>query len=156
MTTVTLGLAVTDFEIAATGDQTIKLSDFKSNNILLYFYPRDNTPGCITEGRDFRDHIEQFKALNTVIFGISRDSVLTHENFKNKQEFPFDLLSDSDEQLCTQFDVIKTKNMYGKQVRSIERSTFLIDKEGILIHQWRKVKVKTHIQDILNILQEKL
>lgn len=156
MTTVTLDTLVPDFEIAATGDQTIKLSDFRGNNILLYFYPKDHTPGCTTEGRDFRDNIDQFDALGTVIFGISRDTVRTHENFKCKQEFPFELLSDNDEQLCNLFDVIKMKNMYGKQVRGIERSTFLIDKKGILIHEWRKVKVKTHVQEVLETLQEKL
>lgn len=153
MTTVTLNQPVPDFEIAATGNQTIKLSNLRGNNILLYFYPRDHTPGCTTEGQNFRDHSDQFKALDTIIFGISRDSVRSHENFKSKQEFPFELLSDSNERLCNQFGVIKINS---KQARGVERSTFLIDKEGILIYQWRKVKVKTHVQNVLQFLQEKL
>lgn len=156
MTTLSLGHPVPEFEIAATGNQTIKLSDYRGKNILLYFYPKDHTPGCTTEGRNFRDHIEQFTRLNTVILGVSRDTVRTHENFKCKQEFPFELLSDTDEQLCNLFDVIKMKNMYGKQVRGIERSTFLIDKNGVLIHEWRKVKVKVHLEEVLETLKEKL
>jgi peroxiredoxin Q/BCP len=156
MTTVTINKPVPDFEIAATGNQTIKLSDLRGKNILLYFYPKDHTPGCTTEGQNFRDNMAQFEALNTIIFGISRDTVKTHKNFKCKQEFPFELLSDTDEQLCNLFDVIKMKNMYGKQVRGIERSTFLINADGILIHEWRKVKVKVHIQEVLETLQEKL
>lgn len=115
---------IPDFEADCTGETAFKLSDFTGKKILLYFYPRDNTPGCTQEGKDFRDNIEQFSALNTVIFGISRDSVKVHEGFKAKQAFPFELLSDKDEKLCQLFDVIKMKNMYGKQVRGIERSTF--------------------------------
>ncbi len=156
MTTVTINKPVPDFEIAATGNQTIKLSDLRGKNILLYFYPKDHTPGCTTEGQNFRDNMAQFEALNTIIFGISKDTVKTHENFKCKQELPFELLSDTDEQLCNLFDVIKMKNMYGKQVRGIERSTFLIDADGILIREWRKVKVKVHVQEVLETLQEKL
>jgi len=121
---------------------------------VLYFYPRDNTPGCTTEGKDFRDNIETFKDLNTIILGVSRDSVRVHEGFKSKQAFPFDLLSDKNEALCTQFDVIKMKMMYGKEARGIERSTFLINPEGILIHEWRKVKVKTHIEEVLQVLKD--
>lgn len=156
MTTVSLDQPVPDFALPATGEQTIKLSDLRGKNVIIYFYPKDHTPGCTTEGRDFRDNIDQFEALNTVVLGVSRDSVKTHENFKCKQEFPFELLSDSDEQLCLLFDVIKMKNMYGKQVRGIERSTFLIDQDGVLIHEWRKVRVKTHVQDVLEVLGEKL
>ena len=142
-----------NFSASATGDKTIHLSDYRGKNLILYFYPRDNTPGCTQEGKNFRDAIEEFNALNSIILGVSRDSVRVHENFKNKQKFPFDLLSDKDETLCTLFDVIKMKNMYGKQVRGIERSTFLIDDQGILRYEWRKVKVKTHIQEILEKLR---
>lgn len=145
---------IPDFEADCTGETAFKLSDFTGKKILLYFYPRDNTPGCTQEGKDFRDNIEQFSSLNTVIFGISRDSVKVHEGFKAKQAFPFELLSDKDEKLCQLFDVIKMKNMYGKQVRGIERSTFLIDEQGVLIYQWRKVKVKTHIEEVLEKLKE--
>jgi len=152
MTTLSIGNAVPDFTAASTGDKTVKLSDYRGQFVLLYFYPKDNTPGCTTEGQSFRDHIAEFSALNTVILGVSRDSIKMHENFKCKQEFPFDLLSDNEEQLCQLFDVIKMKSMYGKQVRGIERSTFLIDPQGILVHEWRKVSVKNHTQEVLQIL----
>ncbi|AEG00496.1 thioredoxin-dependent thiol peroxidase [Methylomonas methanica] len=154
MTTATLGQTVPDFQLPATGDKTLSLADFAGKKLLLYFYPKDNTPGCTQEGQAFRDHIQQFEALNTVILGVSRDSVKMHEGFKCKQGFPFDLLSDQEEQLCQMFDVIKMKNMYGKQVRGIERSTFLIDEAGVLIHEWRKVKVKTHVEEVLQYLQQ--
>ena len=153
-TTVTLGQVVPDFQLPATGDKTLALADFKGKRLLLYFYPKDNTPGCTQEGQAFRDHIQRFDALNTVILGVSRDSVKVHEGFKCKQSFPFDLLSDQDEQLCQLFDVIKMKNTYGKQVRGIERSTFLIDENSVLIHEWRKVKVKTHVDEVLQYLQQ--
>lgn len=153
MTTISLGTAVPDFEAASTGGKTIKLSDFHGKNVVLYFYPKDNTPGCTQEGIAFRDHIDEFNALNAVIIGVSRDSVKVHEGFKCKQEFPFDLLSDQDENLCNLFGVIKMKNMYGKQVRGIERSTFLIDAQGVLKHQWRGVKVKNHIPEVLEALK---
>lgn len=153
MTTVTLGHKVPDFQLPATGDKTLSLADFKGKKLLLYFYPKDNTPGCTQEGQAFRDHIRQFDNLNTVIVGVSRDSVKVHEGFKHKHDFPFDLLADQDERLCQLFDVIKMKNMYGKQVRGIERSTFLIDENGVLIHEWRKVKVKTHVDEVLQVLQ---
>lgn len=154
MSAISLNNLVPDFEAAATGDKTIKLSDYRGSKVILYFYPKDNTPGCTQEGRDFRDHIDHFNAFNAVILGVSRDSVKVHEGFKCKQEFPFDLLSDKDEELCRLFDVIKMKNMYGKQVRGIERSTFLIDEEGVLRQEWRKVKVKTHIREVLQTLEE--
>ena len=154
MTDISLGKPVADFEAPSTGDKTIKLSDYKGKNVILYFYPKDNTPGCIKEGQGFRDHIEQFQDLDAVILGVSRDSVKVHENFKTKQLFPFDLLSDQDESLCKLFDVIKMKNMYGKQVRGIERSTFLINREGVLAHEWRRVKVKIHIEEVLQALKE--
>ncbi|MCQ8129011.1 peroxiredoxin [Methylomonas rivi] len=154
MTIATIGQNLPDFQLPATGDKTLSLADFAGKKLLLYFYPKDNTPGCTQEGQAFRDHIQQFDALNTAILGVSRDSVKMHEGFKCKQGFPFDLLSDQDERLCQLFDVIKLKNMYGKQVRGIERSTFLIDETGVLIREWRKVKVKTHVEEVLQYLQQ--
>lgn len=151
---ITLGNAIPDFEISSTGDKTVKLSDYQGHYLIIYFYPKDNTPGCILEGQSFRDNIEKFTALNTVIVGVSRDSVRIHEGFKCKQQFPFDLLSDADEKLCELFDVIKLKNMYGKQVRGIERSTFLVDPQGLLVREWRKVKVKDHCEQVLQALHE--
>ncbi|MEI8208519.1 MAG: peroxiredoxin [Methylococcales bacterium] len=152
MTSITIGTVVPDFEALSTGDKTIKLSELQSHFVLLYFYPKDSTPGCTLEGQSFRDHIEKFHTLNTIILGISRDTLRSHENFKCKQAFPFDLLADENEVLCQLFDVIKMKNMYGKQVRGIERSTFLINQEGILVKEWRKVKVKGHTEEILAYL----
>jgi peroxiredoxin Q/BCP len=153
MTTLSIGDTIPDFSATSTGDKTIQRTDYTGKNIILYFYPKDNTPGCTLEGQDFRDNIDRFNTLNTVILGVSRDSVRVHEGFKCKQEFPFDLLSDTDETLCELFEVIKLKNMYGKEVRGIERSTFLIDAHGVLQYEWRKVKVKTHIQEILEQLE---
>ena len=152
MTSITIGTVVPDFEALSTGDKTIKLSELQSHFVLLYFYPKDSTPGCTLEGQSFRDHIEKFHTLNTIILGISRDTLRSHENFKCKQAFPFDLLADENEVLCQLFDVIKMKNMYGKQVRGIERSTFLINQDGILVKEWRKVKVKGHTEEILAYL----
>ncbi len=153
MTTLSIGTSAPNFEAAATGDKTIALSDFLGKNVVIYFYPKDNTPGCTQEGIAFRDHIDEFNAFNTAILGVSRDSVKVHEGFKCKQAFPFDLLSDPDETLCNLFGVIKMKNMYGKQVRGIERSTFLIDEQGILRHEWRGVKVKNHVAEVLQELK---
>lgn len=153
MTAPAIGSPIPNFQIPSTGDKTVELSDYRGKKVVLYFYPKDNTPGCTTEGQAFRDHIEQFNELNTVVLGVSRDSVKMHEGFKCKQAFPFDLLSDQDETLCKLFDVIKMKNMYGKQVQGIERSTFLIDENGVLIKEWRKVQVKTHVGDVLSYLQ---
>jgi peroxiredoxin Q/BCP len=152
MTQVTIGQPVPDFTANATGGKTIKLSDYKGQFVLLYFYPKDNTAGCTQQAQNFRDASAQFVALNTVILGVSRDSVRSHDNFKAKQELPFELLSDSDEQLCNLFEVIKQKMMYGKQVRGIERSSFLINPDGVLIHAWRKVKVKEHGDEVLNTI----
>jgi peroxiredoxin Q/BCP len=154
MTQVTIGQLAPDFTANATGGKTIKLSDYKGQFVLLYFYPKDNTAGCTQQAQNFRDASAQFAALNTVILGVSRDSIRSHDNFKAKQELPFELLSDSDEQLCNLFDVIKMKNMYGKQVRGIERSSFLINPDGVLIHAWRKVKVKEHCDEVLNTLRQ--
>jgi peroxiredoxin Q/BCP len=153
MAKVKIGKKVTDIKLDATGDQILQLSDFKGKKIVLYFYPKDSTPGCTLEGQDFRDNKRKFSARNTIILGVSRDSVKSHENFKSKQSFTFELLSDPDEKLCKQFDVIKEKNMYGKKHMGIERSTFLIDEEGILIHEWRKVKVKGHVEEILEVIK---
>ena len=146
---ITIGKKIKNFTVAATGDKKISLSDYKGKKLVLYFYPRDSTPGCTTEGQDFRDAKGRFTRQNTVIVGVSRDSLKSHENFCQKQKFNFDLLSDNDEALCTQFDVIKMKNMYGKKVRGIERSTFIIDEKGILRKEWRKVKVKDHVEEVL-------
>lgn len=148
------GEMVPNFEFTATSDLKAHLNDYKGHTVVLYFYPKDATPGCTTEGQDFRDAYAQFKALNTEVFGISRDSIKSHENFKAKQNFPFQLISDNEEKLCQLFDVIKMKSMYGKQVRGIERSTFIIDPQGILKHEWRKVSVKGHVEAVLNTLKE--
>jgi peroxiredoxin Q/BCP len=154
MSQIILGQAVPDFVANTTGDKKIQLSDYQSKYLLLYFYPKDSTPGCTQEGQDFKAHFAEFTALDCVILGVSRDSIRSHENFKCKQEFPFELLSDPDEQLCQLFDVIKMKNMYGKQVRGIERSTFLINPEGVLVYEWRKVKVKNHASEVLEQLKQ--
>ena len=154
MSKVKVGKKVPDFKVSATGDQTIKLSDLKGKNVVLYFYPKDATPGCTTEGQNFRDSIRKFSSRNTKILGISRDSIKSHENFKEKQCFPFDLLSDEDEKLCKIFDVIKEKNMYGKKVMGIERSTFLLDEKGVLRKEWRKVKVDGHVDEVLEAVKE--
>ena len=132
----------------------MELSALAGQQIVLYFYPKDNTPGCTTESQDFRDLHDQFAAANTLIFGVSRDSMRTHENFKAKHEFPFELISDPEETLCKQFDVIKLKKLYGKEHLGSERSTFLIDKNGVLRHEWRKVKVKDHAAEVLRVAQE--
>ena len=153
MATATLNKAVPKFKLPATGDQEIALADLKGKNVVIYFYPKDSTPGCTKEGQAFRDNIKAFTKCDTVILGVSRDSIRSHENFKAKQEFPFELLSDSEETLCEIFDVIKMKNMYGRQVRGIERSTFLIDKKGVLRQEWRKVKVAGHVEEVLEAVK---
>lgn len=150
MSTVELNKPVPDFEAAATEEQVVRLSDFKGKkNLVIYFYPKDNTPGCTTEGQDFRDRFSEFEANDTVIFGVSRDSLKVHGNFRAKHEFPFQLISDPDEALCNHFDVIKLKKLYGKEYMGIDRSTFLIDKEGVLRREWRTVKVKGHADEVL-------
>lgn len=151
---VTLGKKIPDFSLPATGEQNIRLKDLRGQNVVVYFYPKDSTPGCTQEGQDFRELQPRFKRANTLILGVSRDSIKSHENFKTKQDFNFDLLSDADETLCTLFDVIKMKSMYGKQVRGIERSTFLIDSNGVLRQEWRKVKVAGHAETVLAELKE--
>jgi thioredoxin-dependent peroxiredoxin len=153
MITIMLNQSVTDFELPATSGKTIKLSDYLGKNLIIYFYPKDSTPGCTTQGIQFRDAYAEFQNLNTEILGISRDSIKSHENFKAKFTFPFELLSDTDELACSIFNVIKLKNMYGKQVRGIERSTFIINKDGTLVHEWRKVKVDGHVQEVLEFIK---
>lgn len=152
--TPTIGKTVGDIELKLTGDRTTLLSGFRGANLVLFFYPKASTPGCTQEGRDFRDASEDFSALDTVILGASRDGLKAQENFKNKQSFPFDLVSDKEEALCKLFDVIKLKKMYGRESLGIERSTFLIDAEGVLRHEWRKVKVKGHVQEVLDAARE--
>ncbi|MDX1453922.1 MAG: peroxiredoxin [Gammaproteobacteria bacterium] len=154
MSQAVVGKKVPAFKAEATGDQTLKLSDFKGSKLVIYFYPKDSTPGCTLEGQDFRDNYRKFRARKTHILGVSRDSVKSHENFKAKQGFQFELLSDPDEALCQLFDVIKEKNMYGKKVMGIERSTFLIDEKGVLRKEWRKVKVKGHVEEVLEAIKE--
>lgn len=153
MSQPTIDQPVTDFTAPATNNTSVTLSTLKGSNVVIYFYPKDNTPGCTTEGQDFRDMYTQFQTANTVIFGVSRDSMRTHENFKAKQSFPFELISDPDETLCRLFDVIKLKKLYGKEHMGIERSTFLIDAEGVLRKEWRKVKVKEHVAEVLEAAQ---
>lgn len=153
MTAVQPGEKIANFTRPATGDQEISLSDLEGKRVVLYFYPKDSTPGCTTEGQNFRDHIDEFTALNTVILGVSRDSMKRHENFKAKQCFPFELLSDEDESLCNQFDVIKKKKLYGKEYMGIDRSTFLLDETGTLVKEWRGVKVKGHVDEVLQTVK---
>lgn len=149
MSQVEVGQPIPNAELTITGNRTVQLADYRGKPLVLFFYPKASTPGCTQEGRDFRDAIGKFRRQSTVILGASRDGLKAQENFKTKQEFPFDLVSDPDEQLCNLFDVIKLKNMYGRQVRGIERSTFLIDANGLLRQEWRKVKVKGHVDEVL-------
>ncbi|MDB5761809.1 MAG: bcp [Herminiimonas sp.] len=144
---------VPDFSAAMTGEQMFKLSDYKGKNLVLYFYPKDNTPGCTTEGLRFRDLYPEFQKANTEIFGISRDSIRSHEGFKTKLDMPFELISDPDETICNQFDVMKMKNMYGKQVRGVDRCTFAIDGSGKLVKEWRGVKVPGHVDEVLEFMK---
>src|SRR5688572_75456 len=142
-----------DFELPATGGGNFRLSTAKGKPLVLYFYPKDNTPGCTTEGQQFRDLYPQFQKLGCAVYGISRDSLKSHENFRAKMQFPFDLLSDFEEKACKLFDVIKMKNMYGRKVRGIERSTFAIDGGGIVRREWRGVKVPGHAQEVLDFVE---
>ncbi|MBC3954366.1 peroxiredoxin [Pseudomonas triticifolii] len=146
---VAVNQPVSDFQAAATSGVTVTLSELKGRQVVIYFYPKDNTPGCTTQGQDFRDHIANFQAANTVVLGVSRDSLKTHENFKAKQSFPFELISDKDEAVCQLFDVIKLKKLYGKEYMGVDRSTFLIDKECVLRQEWRGVKVPGHVAEVL-------
>lgn len=148
-----LNQPIPDFELPATSGLSFKLSNYIGKNLVIYFYPKDATPGCTTQGMQFRDFYQEFRTANTEIVGVSRDSLKSHENFKAKFSFPFELLSDTDEIACSLFDVIKMKSMYGKQVRGIERSTFVVDKNGVLVQEWRKVKVDGHVQEVLAFIQ---
>ena len=154
MTAPIIGQPVPDFIATATSDTQVKLNDLRGRNLVIYFYPKDSTPGCTTEGQDFRDLYSEFQAAETEIFGVSRDSLRSHENFRTKQSFPFQLISDPEEELCKLFDVIKLKKLYGKEYMGIDRSTFLIDKEGILRHEWRQVKVKRHAAEVLDTVKQ--
>lgn len=145
--------AVADFQAQATSGQQVQLSALQGRQVVLYFYPKDSTPGCTTQGQGFRDAHAAFLAADTVIFGVSRDSLKSHENFKAKQGFPFELISDKDEALCQLFDVIKLKKLYGKEYLGVERSTFLIDKAGVLRQEWRGVKVPGHVDAVLAAAQ---
>ena len=151
-TQTNLNQPVADFELPATSGKTFKLSGLIGQHVVIYFYPKDATPGCTTQGMAFRDQYSAFQAANTEIFGVSRDSLKSHENFKAKFTFPFELLADTEELACGIFGVMKMKNMYGKQVRGVERSTFVIDKKGVLIKEWRGVKVDGHVQEVLDFI----
>ncbi|MCF5053136.1 redoxin domain-containing protein [Pseudomonas syringae] len=150
---VVIDKPVADFEAQATSGQTFSLAALKGKQVVIYFYPKDSTPGCTTEGQGFRDQHAAFNAANTVVFGVSRDSVKSHENFKAKQEFPFELISDKDEAVCHLFDVIKLKKLYGKEYLGVDRSTFLIDSQGVLRQEWRGVKVPGHVEAVLAAAQ---
>ncbi|SEN64213.1 peroxiredoxin [Nitrosomonas marina] len=150
----TINQTVDNFKLPSTGSKTFSLSESTAGkHLVVYFYPKDDTPGCTVEGENFRDKYPDFIQLNCEVVGISRDSIQSHEKFKEKMNFPFELLSDSDETVCKQFDVIKMKNMYGKQVRGIERSTFVIDAKGILRKEWRGVKVPGHVEEVLDFVR---
>ena len=153
MSKIEINSPIPDLSLEGTNNTTFSISNFLGKNLIIYFYPKDSTPGCTNESIDFKDNYDIFQKLNTEIFGISRDSLKSHEKFKAKYSFPFELLSDADEIACDLFDVIKMKNMYGKKVRGIERSTFLINTEGKLINEWRGVKVNGHIQELIEFLQ---
>ncbi len=148
------GKPVPDFSLPSTGNSSpFTLSSARGSKLVLYFYPKDNTPGCTQQGSDFRDAYRNFKRAGCEIFGISRDSIKSHEGFKAKMKFPFELLSDPDEKVCEQFGVMKLKNMYGKKVRGIERSTFVVDEDGVLAREWRGVKVPGHVQEVLSFVK---
>lgn len=150
-----LNETIPEFSAPMTGDQTFKLSDYRGKQLVLYFYPKDNTPGCTTESIHFRDLHDEFKGANSEIFGISRDSIRSHEGFKEKLGLPFELISDPDETVCNLFGVMKIKNMYGKKVRGVERTTFIIDADGRLVKEWRGVKVPGHIAEVLEFVKAK-
>jgi peroxiredoxin Q/BCP len=148
-----LSKAVKDFSLPSTGGGTFRLSEHRGKKLVLYFYPKDNTPGCTTQGADFRDRHRDFTSAGAEVFGISRDSLKSHEGFKAKLKFPFELLSDADEAVCAQFGVMKMKNMYGKKVRGIERSTFVLDGDGKVAREWRGVKVPDHVKEVLSFVK---
>jgi peroxiredoxin Q/BCP len=145
-----LGKPVADFSLPSTGGGTFRLADQRGKKLVLYFYPKDNTPGCSQQGSDFRDRYPDFRRAGCEVVGVSRDSLKSHEGFKAKMKFPFELLADPDEKVCAQFGVMKDKTLYGRKVRGIERSTFLIDEKGRLAREWRGVKVPGHVEEVLN------
>ncbi len=149
MATVEIDKPVPDFAVQATSDKDIVLSKLKGWKVVLYFYPKDNTPGCTTEGLDFRDYYEDFKKAKTIVFGVSKDTLKSHEQFKAQHNFPFELISDTDAYLCRMFEVIQLINLQGKQIPGVERSTFLIDSNGLLRKEWRKVRVNGHVEEVL-------
>tara|TARA_R110002072_G_scaffold4280_1_gene30197 strand:+ start:5767 stop:6252 length:486 start_codon:yes stop_codon:yes gene_type:complete len=151
---VKLNETIPNFNARATSETDLDADSLKGHKTVIYFYPKDNTPGCTTEGQEFRDAIGEFRTANAVIYGVSRDSMRIHENFKAKHEFPFELISDPDEAFCKLFDVIKLKKLYGKEYLGIDRSTFLIDENGVLIKEWRGVKVKGHVSEVLAACKE--
>ena len=153
MATPKVGNKAPVFKGICTGEGTADLSKLKGKKVVLYFYPKDSTPGCTTEGQNFRDLYKDFKKEGALIFGLSRESLKSHENFKAKQSFPFELISDPDEKICNQYDVIKEKSMYGRKYMGIDRSTFLIDEKGKLVQEWRKVKVTGHAQEVLETIK---
>ena len=153
MATPKVGNKAPVFKGICTGEGSVDLSKLKGKKVVLYFYPKDNTPGCTTEGQNFRDLYKDFKKEGALIFGLSRESLKSHENFKTKQSFPFELISDPDEKICNQYDVIKEKSMYGRKYMGIDRSTFLIDEKGKLVREWRKVKVTGHAQEVLDTVK---
>ena len=148
-----LNRVVADFSASATRNNTIRLRDLRGQNVVIYFYPKDSTPGCTSEGQDFRDLHAKFRRQGAIVLGVSRDSIASHEKFRDKQKFPFDLISDPDEALCRKFDVIQEKTLYGRKFMGIERSTFLIDAAGKLRNEWRKVKVKGHAAEVLEAVK---
>ena len=148
-----LGKPVADFSLPSTGNTTFKLSGTRGSKVVLYFYPKDSTPGCTQQGSDFRDLHKDFRRLGVAVYGVSRDSLNSHQSFKAKMKFPFELLSDADEKVCAQFGVIRMKNLYGRKVRGIERSTFVIDPQGALAREWRGVKVPGHAQEVLDFVK---
>lgn len=148
-----VNMTVPDFSAPMTGDQEFRLADYRGKKLVLYFYPKDNTPGCTTESMHFRDLHQQFREAGALVFGISRDSLRSHEGFKTKLALPFELISDPEETLCSMFNVMKMKSMYGKQVRGIERSTFVIDAAGKMVKEWRGVKVPGHVDDVLKFVK---
>lgn len=152
--TINVGDLVPNLTVVITQNESLRLRELSGKNLVLYFYPKDNTPGCTTEGQNFRDLYSEFQAANTEVLGVSRESIRTHQNFINKHEFPFDLISDPDENLCKEMGVMKEKSMYGKTYIGIERSTFVFDVEGKLVHEVRKVKVKGHVEAILEIVRD--
>ena len=147
------GKPVPDFSLPSTGAGPFKLSSARGKTVVLYFYPKDNTPGCTAEGADFRDQYPAFKRAGCEVLGISRDSLASHQRFKEKMKFPFELLSDPDETVCKRFGVMKMKSMYGRKVRGIERSTFVVDRQVLLAREWRGVKVPGHVQEVLNFVK---